>query len=506
MVLICALIARPALVHSLSGVAKSASVGLWALHHGDRGGALENAAIDETSTVAIVNKLAADSRRSARAESSTASRRERMWPTAAGLSTRQQQQQQGAAASQRGQGSASSSHPVYLVAAAANTTQIRKADSVAAADAEAKGMTVADAAVITKNATAAALGTGTKAAVSDAKSTSSAAAGGTAKAVATTVPKSASFPPFKEPVVPFPGRAANAPPIVGVVFYGRRDRVRILDCYLQRNMIRNGGLLAYVVFVTATWQPQDVEFLDRLVAARGGDYRKLYPQRLDKGYTGHYAWMDPATLYVKVDDDVVYIADHAIDHMLIAHNLHRYHLISANVINHQPLELPHSQAGAHFTFEQTRPGDKASWQPAMRPATAAAKAAGAAAGGAAGATAVAPALERVPFMDNGWDVWGDWRRAANVHYSFLANHAAGRLGVYDFPPAEQLWDFNRHFGYTRWRINMIMFKGTGAVGATGCVRAWVGAAHAMLRRLGVSRGVGGTVRPHVGRVVSDPTR
>jgi hypothetical protein len=53
----------------------------------------------------------------------------------------------------------------------------------------------------------------------------------------------------------------------------RRDRVRILDCYLQRNMMRNGGLLVYVVFVTATWQPEDVEFLDRLIAKRAGDYR-----------------------------------------------------------------------------------------------------------------------------------------------------------------------------------------------------------------------------------------
>ncbi len=47
------------------------------------------------------------------------------------------------------------------------------------------------------------------------------------------------------------------------------------------------------------------------------------PQRLDVGYTGHYAWMDPAQIYVKIDDDVVFIADHAIDHMLAAHMLVR---------------------------------------------------------------------------------------------------------------------------------------------------------------------------------------
>ncbi len=38
-------------------------------------------------------------------------------------------------------------------------------------------------------------------------------------------------------------------------------------------------------------------------------------------------------------------------------------------------------------------------------------------------------MEAVPFVDNGWDVWGDWARAANVHYSFLDNERAGRLKV-----------------------------------------------------------------------------
>lgn len=63
-------------------------------------------------------------------------------------------------------------------------------------------------------------------------------------------------------------------------------------------------------------------------------------------------------------------------------------------------------------------------------------------------------------------MWGDWKKAASVHYSFLANHAANRLGVYEFPHNEKLWDFHAHIGYTRWRINMIMFKGARCL----CVR------------------------------------
>eukprot|EP00198_Chlamydomonas_reinhardtii_P010164 XP_001699501.1 predicted protein [Chlamydomonas reinhardtii] len=281
-----------------------------------------------------------------------------------------------------------------------------------------------------------------------------AAAAGTAVAAKSLKgTQQAAYPPFTVPVVPYANRVSSPPRITGVVFYGRRSRVRILDCYLQRNMARRGGLLAEVVFVRATWETADVAFLEKLIQLRAPDYRSLMPQRLDVGYTGHYAWMDPDQIYVKIDDDVVFISDHAIDHMLAAHMLNRWHLISANVVNHQPLELPHSQRGAHTLYEQAVAGDKSSWAPVMK----ARKVAAAGAGG--GNVTSSEVLEPVPFIDNGWDVWGDWKKAASVHYSFLANHAANRLGVYEFPHNEKLWDFHAHIGYTRWRINMIMFKG-----------------------------------------------
>ncbi|GLI70423.1 hypothetical protein VaNZ11_015330 [Volvox africanus] len=445
-VLACVLLSRPSLYHSLGEIVKSASVAHLAPQGGHR--PVDIAEVDETSTIAIVSKLAAESRRSAQAGTAGA-RRERMWPTLADLAIwrqkRDEQNQDGSSESHQRQQqvkeSTSSSKPVRLTTSKGTDGIANRAVDDKTAMATRKSGTEP---VETEVARTAAIG-GDRAVsgvnmLNITVGTATTAAGKTF--------------PFAKPVMAFPGRIANPPIIVGVVFYGRRDRVRILDCYLQRNMASNGGLLTYVVFVTATWQPEDVEFLDRLIAMRGGEYRKLYPQRLDKGYTGHYAWMDPATIYVKIDDDVVYISDDAIDHMLFALNLNRYHLISANVVNHQPLELPHSQSGAHYTYEQARPGDKRSWQPVMRPAVAASTSkdgAGRRAGGA-------PVLKPVPFVDNGWDVWGDWRRATNVHYSFLANLASGRLSVYNFPPNEQLWDFNKHVGYTRWRINMIMFK------------------------------------------------
>lgn len=88
-------------------------------------------------------------------------------------------------------------------------------------------------------------------------------------------------------------------------------------------------------------------------------------------------------------------------------------------------------------------GDKSSWRQVMRPVTGTNGATGVTTSGTAAADVV-PAtttttttpvptgdvrMEAVPFVDNGWDVWGDWERAANVHYSFLDNVRANRLQV-----------------------------------------------------------------------------
>jgi hypothetical protein len=53
------------------------------------------------------------------------------------------------------------------------------------------------------------------------------------------------------------------------------------------------------------------------VAQHPLEYRKMLPEAgLAGSYAGHYAWMDPSRLYVKIDDDVVFIADDAIELMV----------------------------------------------------------------------------------------------------------------------------------------------------------------------------------------------
>jgi hypothetical protein len=43
------------------------------------------------------------------------------------------------------------------------------------------------------------------------------------------------------------GAAADRHTVKAIVFYGRRGTVQMLNCYLERNLRRNGGLLSEVM-------------------------------------------------------------------------------------------------------------------------------------------------------------------------------------------------------------------------------------------------------------------
>lgn len=110
--------------------------------------------------------------------------------------------------------------------------------------------------------------------------------------------------------------------IIGLVFFGRRRLVRILDCYLQvcpstltirplskrafqRNLRDNGGLLDQVIFAVNTNNQDDLAYLDDLVALNP-HYSKYVPDKLHKKYVGQWAAVSEAeSIYVKIDDDVV---------------------------------------------------------------------------------------------------------------------------------------------------------------------------------------------------------
>lgn len=92
--------------------------------------------------------------------------------------------------------------------------------------------------------------------------------------------------------------------VVGLVFFGRPVSVSILNCYLQRNLVRNGGFLDEVVFLARTQVEEDLVWLDKLVTEEPAYTRKdLAFEGID--YATAYDVCENGTMYIKMDDDLV---------------------------------------------------------------------------------------------------------------------------------------------------------------------------------------------------------
>ena len=91
--------------------------------------------------------------------------------------------------------------------------------------------------------------------------------------------------------------------IIGLIFFGRPPVVAILDCYLKKNLVTNGGWLDKVKFVVNTEREDDIAYLDVLV-----DGEELYEKVTigEKGYNKGWEYgVDSENLYIKIDDDIV---------------------------------------------------------------------------------------------------------------------------------------------------------------------------------------------------------
>eukprot|EP00435_Cladocopium_sp_Y103_P065653 s978_g27.t1 len=144
--------------------------------------------------------------------------------------------------------------------------------------------------------------------------------------------------------------------VEAIVVYGRKDRIQILHKYLLRNLRRNGGVVDVVHFVVFAAFKEDMDYLMQLITENAPDY--AYPavtgRRLAKFYS---ICQDPDTVYLKIDDDMVYLADEAIPEMVRERLRNRCGLVSANVINHAILSAVHQDIGAIRNFF---PGEDAS--------------------------------------------------------------------------------------------------------------------------------------------------
>eukprot|EP00928_Gymnodinium_smaydae_P029371 TRINITY_DN22138_c0_g1_i1.p1 TRINITY_DN22138_c0_g1~~TRINITY_DN22138_c0_g1_i1.p1 ORF type:complete len:284 (+),score=56.32 TRINITY_DN22138_c0_g1_i1:155-1006(+) len=162
------------------------------------------------------------------------------------------------------------------------------------------------------------------------------------------------------------------------------------------------------------------------------------------------------TVYVKIDDDIVYLARHAIPELVREKLRDRCLFVSGNVVNHAILSSVHQERGAHRAFE---PGDadEGARQPWHRVGDVNFDS--------------SYVFERHPM---GSCVLRRWDCAAIAHESFLDRHSEGTLCAFDFG-----WlDFNR-VGYrehtyvhlspwagktwetrgARWSINFFAFRG-----------------------------------------------
>ena len=91
--------------------------------------------------------------------------------------------------------------------------------------------------------------------------------------------------------------------IIGLIFFGRQRTVEILDCYLKRNLVANGGFLDEVLWVANTNNEDDLKYLDHLVQT-SKYYRNL--TLIDLGYDSVWEHaVDDKNMFIKIDDDMV---------------------------------------------------------------------------------------------------------------------------------------------------------------------------------------------------------
>ena len=112
-------------------------------------------------------------------------------------------------------------------------------------------------------------------------------------------------PVIKNPLVS-PWEKPKGFKIIGLIFFGRPPVVEILDCYLKRNLVSNGGFLDEVLWVANTDNEEDLKYMDKLVKAEPL-YRNLTLPVLGYDSVWEHA-VDDKNMFIKIDDDMVLLS------------------------------------------------------------------------------------------------------------------------------------------------------------------------------------------------------
>lgn len=150
--------------------------------------------------------------------------------------------------------------------------------------------------------------------------------------------------------------------IIAAVMYSRRDRTAILDCYLQRNLASNGGLLDKVIFVPETGTEDQLDWLNALISSTPGYYllgSAGEGYNTEQASTFGRAWLlaETGPLYIQMSSETIFIANDAIASLVQTRLEHPdYFLISANVVNQPILSWVHHHLGVVRSYRpETKP-------------------------------------------------------------------------------------------------------------------------------------------------------
>lgn len=136
----------------------------------------------------------------------------------------------------------------------------------------------------------------------------------------------------------------------------------ILDCYLQQNLVSNGGYVDEVKFVINTKSINDLKWL-RSLADKTEEYTYFEAPECDREQWG-CIWdhiQDDNTMYIKLDDDILYIHPDAIPRLVHSRIEHKEPFaVSANIVNTMLMGYLHYHTEAlHAFFPE--PNDKPTW-------------------------------------------------------------------------------------------------------------------------------------------------
>jgi hypothetical protein len=245
--------------------------------------------------------------------------------------------------------------------------------------------------------------------------------------------------------------ARGAQVVVGV-FWGRLRYVRILQHYLARNVRANGGVADKIVLFMYSREPFE-----------GGDGNAAIAEALESAYPGVIVrqpmckvpfgcvfsehMTDQNTVYIKFDDDTMFIKDGSLEHLVYENLMNEeYTSFSGNIVNHPHCAAVHRFIGAY-------PPESYHWR--------------------VFGTRDPPFFNRSLaivwyYGRNLYDLMG-----SQAHEAFVYNIAMNRLDVYTF----DVWNFNQcrcsrpqegleysdENGYYLWNANAIAFRRKDAI-------------------------------------------